>query len=361
MTESERIEILMMIGYGDRKRTHQEVCNLFNDTHPDKNPISKSTVTRTLQRYRETGGVKDRIKTGRPRTATSEDNALSILLDVIEQPKASLRQIAAAHNISRRSVETVLKRDSYHPYKVHLVQQLSGDDFEKRLQFCEQMMEAIANNEDFANHIVFSDEATFYLNGCVNRHNSRYWSDSNPHWMDAVHTQYPQKVNVWCGIVGGHIIGPFFLERTLTSVAYLQLLRERIIPRLIELFPNPNNPNHLAEHIWFQQDGAPPHFAATVRNYLNQTFPGRWIGRRGSIEWPPRSPDLTPLDFFLWGHLKSRVYVNRPESVDVLCHQIQAEVDAIPENWLYNTIQEFKNRFHYCQEVDGHQFEHLLH
>ena len=51
--------------------------------------------------------------------------------------------------------------------------------------------------------------------------------------------------------------------------------------------------------IVFQEDGAPPHFKANVRYFLDKTFAGRWIGRGGPIRWAPRSPDLTPLDFFL--------------------------------------------------------------
>ncbi|CAH0395505.1 unnamed protein product [Bemisia tabaci] len=65
----------------------------------------------------------------------------------------------------------------------------------------------------------------------------------------------------------------------------------------------------------FQQDGAPPHYALAVRAYLHNEFPGRWIGRRGPIEWPPRSPDLSPLDFFLWGHLISVIYQTTPANL----------------------------------------------
>lgn len=50
----------------------------------------------------------------------------------------------------------------------------------------------------------------------------------------------------------------------------------------------------------FQQDGAPPHYEVRAREYLNQTVPWRSIGRREPIVWPARSPDLIPLDFFLW-------------------------------------------------------------
>ncbi|KAL4131095.1 hypothetical protein QTP88_008444 [Uroleucon formosanum] len=56
--------------------------------------------------------------------------------------------------------------------------------------------------------------------------------------------------------------------------------------------------------------GAPAHNENIVRNYLNEYFLNWWIGTYGAVQWPPRSPDLTPLDYFLWGHLKTLVYTN---------------------------------------------------
>ncbi|VEN42073.1 unnamed protein product, partial [Callosobruchus maculatus] len=126
----------------------------------------------------------------------------------------------------------------------------------------------------------------------VNRQNCRYWTDENPHWMREEHTQYPQKVNVWAGIVGNHIVGPFFIDGNLNGDKYLELLQNYVVPTLANLHPDPANPQVPANTIWFQQDGAPPHYQMNVRQYLNQIFPNRWIGRRGSMEWPARSPDL---------------------------------------------------------------------
>ena len=60
--------------------------------------------------------------------------------------------------------------------------------------------------------------------------------------------------------------------------------------------------------MYFQHDGAPSHYTRHVIQHLNDTFPNRWIGRGSTINWPPRSPDLTPLDFCLWGLMKSEVY-----------------------------------------------------
>jgi hypothetical protein len=59
--------------------------------------------------------------------------------------------------------------------------------------------------------------------------------------------------------------------------------------------------------VHFQQDSAPPHYHRDVRKCLNTHFPGRWIGRAAQILWPPCSPDLTPLDFFLWGFVQDQV------------------------------------------------------
>ena len=55
--------------------------------------------------------------------------------------------------------------------------------------------------------------------------------------------------------------------------------------------------------IIFQQDGAPPHWGLDIRRFLDAAFTDSWIGRDGPTPWPPRPPDITPLDFFLWGGL----------------------------------------------------------
>jgi hypothetical protein len=71
---------------------------------------------------------------------------------------------------------------------------------------------------------------------------------------------------------------------------------------------------HLLENIpliflvnqWFKHDGAPPHFSRNVQGILNRMYPNRWIGLGGLGHWPARSPDLNPLDFFLWGVREQR-------------------------------------------------------
>lgn len=357
LSEKDRITILMMIGYGDRVRTHEDVHNLFNATHPE-HQISRSTVSRIDKKFRETGSVKDKLRTGRP--TINGQIKTNVLLSAIENPHINVRSLGDQYNIGKSSISNIFNAAKYHPYKVRLVHELAEDDFDRRTEFCEIMMAKCDENPDFSKYIIFSDEATFYLSGHVNRQNVRYWSDTNPHWIQTCHTQHPQKVNVWVGIVQNRVVGPYFFDQNLTGQLYLEFLQNRLIPDLIDLFPEDNNINQLNILLWFQQDGAPPHYARAVRNYLDAVFPNKWIGRRGAIEWPARSPDLTPLDYFLWGYLKSKVYVDRPENLDSLKERISLEMSNITEDMLQNVKEEFYYRLGYCQQVNGGQFQHLI-
>ena len=79
---------------------------------------------------------------------------------------------------------------------------------------------------------------------------------------------------------------------------------------MLEQFLQPKLFDHnILDLVVFQQDGALPHFAHIVRNYLNETFPGRWKGRGSPLFWAARSRDLTPFVFFFfaWGHIKTQV------------------------------------------------------
>jgi len=78
----------------------------------------------------------------------------------------------------------------------------------------------------------------------------------------------------------------------------------------------------LLDDVWLQHDGAPSHFALSVRDILNERFPGRWIGRGSPtspapLPWPPRSPDLTTPDNLLWGIIKGRVAARRYNNEDL--------------------------------------------
>ena len=95
----------------------------------------------------------------------------------------------------------------------------------------------------------------------------------------------------------------------------------------------------------------------TVRSWLNDKFDDRWIGRRGSISWAPRSPDMTPLDFFLWGYIKSNIYNNNIKDLNDLKSKITQEIRAIEKETLKNVFLEVEKRLNFCISVQCDTFE----
>ncbi|GFW86815.1 uncharacterized protein TNCV_2809701 [Trichonephila clavipes] len=87
--------------------------------------------------------------------------------------------------------------------------------------------------------------------------------------------------------------------------------------------------SHDVQELWFQQDGATCHTARATIDLLKDTFAGRLISRFGPVNWPPRSCDLTPLDYFLWGYVISLVYADKPPTLDHLEDSIRRVIADI--------------------------------
>jgi hypothetical protein len=112
----------------------------------------------------------------------------------------------------------------------------------------------------------------------------------------------------------------------------------------------------------FQQDGAPPHRRRDVTNWLNNHLGNRWTGWHGPVHWPPRSPDLSILDFFVWGFIHDKVYGQQvqPADVDELRARITDAAAQISQQMLQKAFTEYEARLTMTLLVNGGKFEHLL-
>ncbi|GFV89014.1 uncharacterized protein TNCV_4912141 [Trichonephila clavipes] len=157
-------------------------------------------------------------------------------------------------------------------------------------------------------NILWTDEAHFSLHGDVNNHICPIWATSNP-------------LNGW-------------ITETVNAQRYLTLLRETVVPCLIQ--------RGQISNVTFMQDGATSHTANPVKAFLIQTFgEDRIVSKRCRYPWPP---DLTPTDFWLWGYLKSRVYLSGPSSLSELKDAIRREVSSIDPDVLHSTVAGFVTR-----------------
>ena len=171
----------------------------------------------------------------------------------------------------------------------------------------------------------------------------------NPKVIEEKERDSPKLV-VWWAIFAKGIIDPYFFrdddKRTtiVTAENYLEMLQKFFLPELRNNVP--------VENCCFQQDGAPTHYARKIRDYLNQWFPDRWIGRRA-----PCSPDLTPCDFFLWDFLKSKVYSTWPQNLEETEQKIRAICGLVTQDLLQNVGQECVKRWLKCLKIGGFHVE----
>jgi len=152
-----------------------------------------------------------------------------------------------------------------------------------------------------------------------------------------------------CGIFRDRSVGPFFIENNLTAQMYEAMLQEQIITALQKI------DDQNLDDIYLQQ--ALLLCIVNLCQYLDEIFPDKWIRRRSHTEWPARSPNLNPLDYFFWEYLKSKVYITKSQDIDDLQQRIVHEINLLHNIQIYrNAVSDFYNRLARCQTVQEQQF-----
>ncbi|GFU33224.1 uncharacterized protein TNCV_4157261 [Trichonephila clavipes] len=230
------------------------------------------------------------------------------------------------------------------------------NDHQARCRFVEWAQNEIAVVPDFHKRILVSYEAHFWLNGYVNKQNCRIWSEANPQVY--VETPFrPEKLTVWCALWAGGIIGPHFFKNdeshnlTVNGDRYRAMITNIFIPELN---------NHDVQELWFQQDGATCHTARATIDLLKDTLGDRLISRFGPVNWPPRSCDLTPLDYFLWVFAKSLDYADKPQTLDHLEDNIRRVIADIRPQMLEKVIENWTSRLDYIRASRGSHMPEII-
>lgn len=130
------------------------------------------------------------------------------------------------------------------------------------------------------------------------------------------------------------------------------MLRNQIIPAIRATIPEEQ-----FNRVWFQQDGCPAHNSREVEIFLRSIFGNRIISNTGPVHWPARSPDITPLDFYLWGYVKNEVYeYDPPENRAVLEERTRDVLANINRNTLNRVCRLVYTKCQKCVEKNGRHF-----
>ena len=112
--------------------------------------------------------------------------------------------------------------------------------------------------------------------------------------------------------------------------------------------------------MWFQQDGATCHTARETMAQLRAAFGEQFISRFGPVNWPPRSCHLTPLDYFLWRHVKVHVYRDKPTTIDALGANIEAFIRNIPADMLERVCRNWALRMSHLNRSRGQHLHEII-
>ena len=318
---------------------------------------SEQSIRKIVTKFRTKFTLLDIKPPTRLRTVRSEENIAAVSASVTEDREMSIRRRSQQLGLCYSTTWKILRKDlGVKPFKIQLVQELKPADLPQRRIFGEWALGKLAEDPLFYRKIVFSDEAHFWLNGYVNKQNCRIWSEDQPEALQQL-PMHPEKATVWCGLWAGGIIGPYFFKDdanrsvTVNGERYRAMITNFFLPEMEVLD---------LHDMWFQQDGATCHTARETMAQLRGEFGEQLISRFGPVNWPPRSCDLTPLDYFLWGYVKANVYRDKPASIDALEANIHAFIREIPADMCERVCQNWTQRMGYLRRSRGQHLHEII-
>lgn len=347
----------MLLTYGEVHQNGLAAVRRYREKYPNRRIPNRKTFEAIERRLRENGTLNPlQVNAGQQRIRRTA-NVKEEILDAVQlSPSTSSRRLSLRLDVSSTSIWRTLREQQLYPYHVTPVQELLPHDYNKRRHFSQWLIRKCTRDPNFLSRMLVTDESCFTRNGITNYRNTHTWDDENPHTTATTHYQHTFSLNVWCGLLGDNLVGPFFLPPRLSGVSYLQFLQDNL-PELLQDIPIANR-----QGMWFMHDGAPAHYSHIVTDYLNTTYGHRWVGRNGPVKWPPRSPDLTPLDYFLWGWMKSLVYSTFVETQEELQNRIEVAAATIKlrPDAIRGAREAWIRRAECCIQEDGGHFEQLL-
>lgn len=325
---------------------------------------SRNAILHVVNNFLAKGNVSNNYKghSGRKRTQRTPENIARVRAALQRSPTKSIRRLSQEIGCSQGTAYVMARVDAeMFPYKISIHQALTDAQKTARRDFCAWFIRQCEQDPAFVSQIWYSDEAHFHLDGRVNSQNFRFWSKDKPDVV-AEAPLHSAKITVWCAMSARGIIGPYFFEdgggdtQTVNAERYRAVLRKfwRALKNKLK-----SNPAALRSQ-WFQQDGATAHTAHATRDWLRERFGARLMSKFEACPWPACSPDLTPPDYFLWGHLKHNVYQDNPRSIEELKGAVKAEVRRVPLSVCRSAAEAALRRAQLCLQRAGGHLEHVV-
>ncbi len=276
------------------------------------------------------------------------ENFLEKLAKAVEKaPTTSIRKHAKILKVSEGTVRNGLKklgkRSMVRPPVPLLTERLKQLRIERSKRLLSKLKKL-----DPATVKIFSDKKIFTVDQAYNRRNDRFIVDQGNPATPVSKTKHPASCMV-LGIVcsDGQKPPPIFVPAgvKVNTEEYLRLLESKLLPWLKKTYPRGN--------YVFQQDGAPCHTSKRTQEWLGANFADFW----DKTVWPPSSPDLSPLDYSVWGVVEAKACKVSHPSVEALKASIIKVWRMMTKDYLIKTCRQFRPRLERVIELEGGLFE----
>ena len=337
-----QIRLLVVQKKREGKSTYEISRELF------EYKVSYNYIQRIVREHRKSGKVENSNKRNR-KPSVRTPAAIKRIRDLIHKNgERSSRKLASVTNMSSTTVLKVLKEDlKLRPYKKRKIHGMSEAQKQKRFHRTKVLLDWRRDDE-----IIFSDEKLFLLQESFNPQNDRIWSSSiediPADKRSIKRFQNASSVMVWGAICKRGKLPLIFIEKgvKINQQYYLDnVLKSHLLVEAKKLFGD--------EYYCFQQDGAPAHTAKSVQEWCEENLPD-FIPKD---EWPPSSPDLNPLDFFVWGYMLQNLKTKKIHSLDSFKKAIMKIWDEIPMSHIRAACDSFFKRLELVRSNNGGTIE----
>jgi inhibitor of nuclear factor kappa-B kinase subunit alpha len=328
-------------------KTSKQISNLLK-----KQKVNRKFIYRTVKRYKETKSIEDRKRSGRPVTVCTKRMVNIVRLRIRRNPRQSMRNLAKKLNVKKTSLHRLMKNKlGLKAYKLRRRQGLTKKTIVKRLERCKALLSRF--DDKHCRKIFFTDEKLFRIKSTFNNQNDRVWSKSISSIPKniLIIPKFQNTINlmVWGGISSMGKTKLIFVEEgvKINARVYKYKILMKAIPKIKEnIFKNDDY------WIW-QQDSAPAHKAKTTQKYLESHTPD-FIGTN---QWPPSSPDLSPLDYSIWSIMLTKLQDYVVKNRESMKEALVDIWDKISLETCDKVCMSFRKRLRKCVDAKGGHFE----
>jgi len=278
-------------------------------------------------------------------TKRDEDFVAQVQEMVNNDPGQSMRALARELNISEKTVRVCMMEDiRYKSYKMRKGQLLTEKMQENRLKKSKKLLNKLRHPLEPDMVWFFSDEKNFCQDQSINRQNNRWLAYCPKDVPRIMQTKFPATVMVF-GVVSseGDVMPPHIFPQGLrvNTEVYLDVLEHVVLPWIKNTIGD-------RPFVW-QQDSAPCHTSRRSQKWISEHF----CDFTPPDVWPPNSPDLNPMDFYVWGAVERDTNRTACKSRDDLINRIKVVFTSLPKEVVKKSCSRFRGRIETVVEAKG--------